>query len=808
MSVKQRTTIFPLCIALLAGVGVFCALSSPILAQESAPTKPPKVLPKALKSKRVAAARSAQTPQKPTPKQISVYQDIVNSYVFVGDFSEKPEGRTVSDELFWTYRYKLPEVIFEPVFEFEDVAREFPATKGSDRPAEHINRGRVLFLQGEYEEAKSVWATALNRFGKTYPFNRRNDYFMALAFMQLAAMEYKKTPDWQAPLVRSHLSNAATFLSWAFIVKKDDPDELLDTVAPKQLYNLAAIYFMYQRKPGAYGAAQTGLDYLRRTGRADYRPQLRRILAESLIAGRAYLEAVQEFDTAIRQDQDPRQAAAMFARVGDIYFDLHNYELAEDAYTMAGRIDEELRAFHPMQLVLRGESLFWLGKFSEAQKIFYYALNGSPDRQSRARLSKDSAAFALMRIADAYLARKQNAQARLNYFRVIREYRDTEAARMAAIRHACLELPFYEGKNINHARAELEKVKTTTGSDGLPPPVVELGWACQVASYAERERTRDMVERVRTFSAQYPESRFLKSLTEPVRAVQADRIQDYLAPYDPYNAISFFEKNRKNLFPKVDEPLGARLFRAYVDVNRSAPAKEFWGAYERKSTDSDKLLVQAIAASEFKTRTKSDPNWTKVNQDIAATLTKTPLPLEPTPEVSRQLTRLLAQPKGSEPHLPWIYSLAKTWSAKDKKFVCDLEYPLLSLTYERKATSRVAGLDVKAEVTRLITTHLPAAFAEEGSCAFSLLDLEAKLFASEAGVLAERYLKREAWGINDATVRFFWGAAERAWDAGAKEKAKALWQLIADKGPKGSPEVSFAKSRLDPTQTEFEQLWR
>src|SRR6185437_9778190 len=104
-------------------------------------------------------------------------------------------------------------------------------------------------------------------------------------------------------------------------------------------------------------------------------------------------------------------------------------------------------------------------------------------------------------------------------------------------------LPFYDGNNVAHARELLEDAK----DEDIPGVAKEMGWACQVGSYTDRERTPEMIERVRDFADAYPESRFLKSFVVPVRTYQASQIEPYFKAGDKYRALSFFEKNRRNL---------------------------------------------------------------------------------------------------------------------------------------------------------------------------------------------------------------------------------------------------------------------
>lgn len=747
------------------------------------------------KTKKVAPA-----PQAERPLAEQSFEDIIRSYTFVGDFTQQPEERLVSDEIFWRYPFVLPKVDFPIKPDFEDVKTELPATRGEGRAVEHLNRGRILYLEKKYAEAKATFLGARARYGKEYPFHRRDDYFIGYSFMKIAEEELaKNNADYEALDVKSNFSNGATFLSWAFIVKADIPDPLVDAMTPKGLYNLAAIYWKYGRFAGAYGAAETGLNFLRKTGRSEYRAEFHRILAEAQIKNRSYLDAAQELDTAIRQDQKPAQAAAAFARVGDMYFDLNNYELAEDAYGLGAKIDEDMRQINPAQLVLRGESLFWLGKFSEAQKILHYALSGPNVRKPVAPLSAEYASWAALRIADAYLARKATDEAKLAYYKVGHEYRGTLAGRIAYMRSACLELPYYGGNNVKHARELLEEAKV--GAD-MPAPGQELAWACQVGSYTDRERTPDMLNRVRGFADAYPESGFLKTFVEPVRTYQAGQIDTYFKSGDIYSAVSFFEKNRKTLFPKVPVELAQRLFEAYADVYKAASAAEFWDAYSKVPDTDLKVLRQAAVAAEMADKKTGNPWWQR-NQALILELPKRSWNIKPD-KVSLNYMERLRLVKTSASHLPWLHNLAMTWSQKDSDLICDLEYPLLS-----RMEALGGSLRQRAEkrVKTLVAQLMPELFRHDESCALSLLELEASRLRDQPQVLAKQYLARKDWPLVGGYLHLYWTISEHIYDDGDTAGAKAMWEVLRESGTPGSPEVGFAKVRLDPTKTELEKLW-
>ena len=734
-------------------------------------------------------------------KNQSDIDNILRTYTFIGDFNTKEETRNISDEIFWRYPLFPPKTDFPIIFDIDDPNSEMPRTPGDGRAVDHLNRGRVLFLEKKYTEAKNTWLSGRARYGKEYRFHRRTDYFIGCAFLQLSRelMTTKGLPIDDVE-IRSSLSNAATFLSWAFIVKADQADEVVDRMAPKGLYNLAAIYWQYDRFAGAYGAAESGLNFLRKSGRKEFRPKFNRILAESFIRNRTYLEAIQSLDQSIRQDPIPEEAAASFARAGDVYFDLNNYELAEDTYHNASKIYDHLGRISPPHLVLYGESLFWLGKFSESQKILSFALEGPSYRQEQAKLPDEFVPWASLRIADGYLARHDIEKARLEYYKVGHTFRSHLAGKIAKIREACLDLPFYGGKNVDHARGLLEESKTTAD---IPNPLKEMAWACQVASYTERERTPEMLDRVRIFAEAHPESRFLKTFFEPVRSFQADQIYSYFRSGDQFKAIAFFEKNRKLLFPSVDEKLARRLFVAYADTSNPKGASEFWSPYQ-KDEDSDINVIRSVTiAAEMADIEKTSKIWVKRNVDLSKILSNRRWKAKRHPITQNYVTRLRSSPS-ARLHNPWLLNLIQTWDGDDHKILCDIEYPILASLYDSGGEQQKRAAK---RVREILTKQFPKMLSQDESCGLSLLELEAKLYDQDLPTLAKLYLQRKDWPFSEAFRHLFWTLSERLYEKGQKNLARAMWNEIITRAPPKSEEARYVKSRLDPTSTEFEQLW-
>jgi tetratricopeptide (TPR) repeat protein len=748
-------------------------------------------------------ARKAKSPTTPSLRKPTA-DEIVRNFTFIGDFDTKDETRNNSKEIFWRYPSTLPKVNFELKLEQSPEALKvnFPVTQGEGRAVEHLNTGRNLFLEGEYEDARQTWLSGRARFGKNYPFHRRNDYFIASAFLYKSYKAWLANGrKWDVPDLRQDLVNSNSFLSAAFDKKKDIADELLDRIAPNAYYNQAVILYNYERWAGVVGAATLGLDFLRKTARTEYRRDFHRMLAETSIRGQDYLEAVRSIDLTLRQDHDPATAAALFARVGDIYFSLNNFELAEEVYEAANSIDSEHRQIKPSQFVLRGESLFWLGRFEEARKNLQYALNAQSSLRSDEVLDDDMQALASLRIADTYLAEKNLEKAKIAYFSHSQDFRGHPTENFAKLRLACLELPFYEGKNVLHARTLLAELKDQI--DKIPKVAQEIAWTCETASFAQHERNADMVERVRKFAALYPDSELLRTLVEPLRDVQSQAIESYFQAHDDHGAVQFFEKTKDALYPKVPDELARKLFAAYVDIHESAKSEPFLKAYEGSALDDLGKLRLAVAYAELigTAKIKKSP-WPGKLKALSDKMVEDKVFFEKKSEVLLMTDRMKSSP-GRSILTPWLLEQALRWTENDLSVGCDMVYPLLQAMVDAKSlTPRAAGA-----ADAFIESHLKDLLRFETSCAYSLMEFEANHSNLKRSQLVERYLKRDYIVLDVHTAPIYWDLAEQAHAEGSREAARKVWQLLADKGDPKLPEVRFAKARLDTRKTELENLW-
>jgi len=760
----------------------------------------------------IAFARKGPKPPPKEDPNTEIYErsadSIIQNFMFVGDFEQKEEIRPNSHEVFWRYPSTLPKVTFDldmnPNFDTEAMRADFPSTQGEGRAYQHLNRGRVLFLEGNVDEARKTWLSGRARYGRNYEAHRRADYFIAQAFMYQGWIKWKeKDKQYETPDVRQSFVNATTFLAWAFDRKKDLPDALLERVAPRAYYNQSVIYYNYERWAGVMGSVSNGLDFLRRTGRKEYRRELHRMMAEIHIRNRSYLEAVQELDLTLRQDEDTASSAAIFARIGDIYYDLNNFELAEEVYAAANKISRELNQIRPSQYILRGESLFWLGRFEESRKTMQYALQAAGLPQSVEELDANMQALASLRIADSWLATRNYEKARLSYFQHGQEFRGHVTANFAKIRLACLELPEYEGNNILHARQLLQELKDQ--ADVIPPEAQEMAWTCETASYAQHERTPEMVERVRAFAQNYPNSEFLQKLVEPVREVQSRKIDDYFKAGDVYGAVQFFEKTRTYLFPEVNEKLANRLFSAYAEINQAERAREFLETFEKSRMNELGLLQLAAVLVELVDKEQDKARWQRRNRDLALELEKLDMFLPLENRVRLYLHRIINHQEGSE-HYPWILALGLKWVEDDVSIGCDIVYPMLQkIQTNEKLRNRFA---VQRATKYFIDSSLKDLLRFETNCAYSLMEFEFSMHKEAISELAQRYQKRDYIPFNPMTAAIIWQVAEEAHAQGDKAAATTLWTLLTSKGGAEIPEVRYAQSRLRVQPTELENLWQ
>ena len=250
--------------------------------------------------------------------------------------------------------------------------------------------------------------------------------------------------------------------------------------------------------------------------------------------------------------------------------------------------------------------------------------------------------------------------------------------------------------------------------------------------------------------------------------------------------------------------LGARLFAAYADTFKPEQAAEFWDAYKKVPDSDQKVLRQAVIAAELAgKKQKNGAIWAQRNTALAAQLSTRTWQIDPKELPLSYMSRIRLV-SSLKLHLRWVQRLAEAWSAKDTNLICDLEYPLLS---QMAAAGGSVGATAERRLDAVVAQLLPELFKHDESCALSLLELEAIRLRVKPEGLAKQYLARQNWPLVGGFLHLYWTMAEHVYDGGDPKGAREMWKVLRDKGTPGSPEVGFAKVRLDPTQTELEKLW-
>ncbi len=506
----------------------------------------------------------------------------------------------------------------------------------------------------------------------------------------------------------------------------------------------------------AFSTAEKGLAFLLRTGRKDYRSRLKAILAETYIQNKSYLEAISEYDSVLRLEDEPREAARLLSRAGDIYFALNNYELAEFVYAMADRLGQNQSEILPERLARRGESLFWMGQFSESQKKLSAALKLSASSKALAPLSAANSALVALRLADGYLAQKKFDLARLEYFRVSQTFTRSESGKLAKVRSACLELPFYDGKNVAHARESLASLKA-----GLTPTFAsELAWSCEVGSYTERERTEEMVGRVKAFYETFPQSRFLQDMIPAVKDVKISQLMIYLKEGKQKSAISYFEQTRSLLFDKVPKEVSLPIFRAYLDNFENEKAREFWPAFNDESKNHSQLDKLRAAVFLVEMNSSGKPFDKNSENALAKELSVFEWSLPESTLAETYLNRILGYDSNAK-HLVWIYNLAGSWAQKEPQKICSYLYPTLARIWDHQKEIGLSETQVQEQISGAVAQNIVRLLNSDETCAVSFLDLEVDSYASNPGALAALYIGRQDWPFNQSLLELFWEVAEK-----------------------------------------------
>lgn len=799
---------------------------------------------------------------------------ILSRFVFISDTEQKTGKRHISDEIYWRYPFTVAPFQFDIPEKIDTFENAVKVTRGQGRGLEYMNQARVHMINGELTEAATYFNMAKQQTFDSEYINRRIYFYLGLVHLQMAHDKGKEI-GYQHGSVKAMFSDVTTYFGTAFRPPMNVKDPELDKYTPTIFYTMASIYHSYGNFPEAYKTAMEGLEHLAGPLKEErlrgYRNHLRRMVATSLTKNGSLHDAISEYEMAIREHQNGKFAGEDFHRVADIFYDLNNFSQAENIYGLSLAVNQREGTLNTIAAIFRGESLFWLGRFKEAKYMFEYAVRGILKRNANQIHHGANYRLAKLRLADIDLhmasvasSKKKRdellGKAKLGYFQLTQLYQRMLVGKIARLRSSCLELPYYNGHNVDHARSILSKMEKDFS---LPPEARELAMACYVGSYTERERTPLMVEKVSAFVKSYPRSRFLGKMIEPVKEVKSSILGALFRQGKTDEALSFYEKNVGTLFPQhLSNKDRANLFKVYFSKGKVKKARPFWDAFYEGMRNSDmdrsklgleNLLMAATfleeassvfgasptaaspaavspsAASPRVSTLETADNDGDVNKygseegmafeelltGVYSRISELSITLGDIPSFYLTRLRLADEDLSSYPFLIESYMNA----AFDENQLCETYLPLVSrlLAKGPEHLPKDHGAFFKATMNSIVEGKV-----KSDLCTAELFGFERSYlrYLGEEKELADLWYTRLSNWMSDKekpkflkdSYPFLWSASEyyyskRNEDGEPAEKAETIWKYLVDNAPEDTSEHRFATARLDKERGELSDLW-
>ncbi len=490
----------------------------------------------------------------------------IKSYSIISDFEEYPSLRKIGDNLFWPYRFESMQADSSHLAsKFEIDPQDIPITLGGGLLVQHLNRGRVFFLEGKYHDAARIWRSAAVKFRRNEQYYRRLNFFTALAYMKMldreALAKHEENSIYQVAI-------AANLISDALADSGDQYDPLLDRVSPKYFYYLSTLYYLGGDVGKSAIAAKHGVNSGSEKQANNYRSPLRFLLADTYIQNRDYLMAAQQLDAVIREKSSVKTAMRGFEKLGDLYASLYNFRLALEFYNRAATLQDS-NTESGLLFAKIGEAKFWLGDYAGSAENIRSAL----EKSLTPILVRQ---WAQLRLADIALANKDSETASVAYFDLHQSLSPSPAKELAHIRNICLDLPQLFGSSRNLTIAVSKLVAQSDLKFFGKSHTYALATSCFIASLLNDPK--EYIQKINAFYRTKPNSLFIGQLAQVSRNIQREKVNHLLANNRFDEAIRHYEAMAPIMYKEPSPQLARGLFRAYVAVGKYPKAKPF---YER-----------------------------------------------------------------------------------------------------------------------------------------------------------------------------------------------------------------------------------
>jgi hypothetical protein len=317
-----------------------------------------------------------------------------------------------------------------------------------------------------------------------------------------------------------------------------------------------------------------------------------------------------------------------------------------------------------------------------------------------------------------------------------------------------------------------------------------------------------MLAKVSEFASRYPRSKFLNSMTEPVKEVKSSYLGELLELPNKKKAIEFYEKYGKTLYKNgLKDEWATQLFAIYYDRLEIEKAKPFWPVIQRQKITSNTDLIRRISWLEEQTNVSKDTKLRKVLGEYVTAASNLKWSESDSASVKKYLPRIRSVDDDFSSG-PWIVDWLASGNLNLEQ-LCKEVLPLISSASQKEKKAKLLENWLNL-ITKEIDKSLGDLISKDAGCTASLVDLEAFLFkrTNKESLFASLWLNRRTQSVSLETVGYIWEASEIFEKEGKSKEANVLWNLLID--PKNSKfeESKWAKLKLDPSKTEYEDLWK
>ena len=364
----------------------------------------------------------------------------------------------------------------------------------------------------------------------------------------------------------------------------------------------------------------------------------------------------------------------------------------------------------------------------------------------------------------------------LAYYRVQHRFPNSDAASLAKLRLACLQLPKFKHKLRKHTRDTLRELENSA----IAAPMIELAIHCDLENYYSKEKDQEFIDRIKRLVRTFPKTIYKEEYIPDIKEFHRRKFHKYLAQNETFLALKFFETYREKIFPKeLSSKTERAIFRAYVDSFQSEKADLYKESMLSEPMTSHDILRLAAFSLERAEKETDEKKLTKL-KEIKDIVNKNALKHKWENKFSEKFKSLLTRigiAKNNSMFFPWYYKLISKKDFMKSKRLCEMHYPILKRWMQSLDSKQV----IRTHLSKIMDEYFPEQFQINNRCASSLLDLEQQAYRSLEVVYAKKWAQRLHWPKIKKVLNYTWKASEILYEGGNKKSAKKIWLYLRDK---------------------------